>query len=195
MAINLEEFPVSSDQVGMEVLMSGAYHMIEILPEVRADRGDGPVHLHIGQRMGRFVSELLGINKRLCKLLLRHGHMGFLGGVYRSRVPSLRNVYTETRVLATSNLHFRHILGSSFSHSCKKPYESVFIRLEETKENKMVPPRRVCEALVRRCVEKGDPRAELALEDMEICGYCVLPELRDYLLNKEKKQDMLIDGT
>ncbi|CAE6345656.1 unnamed protein product [Rhizoctonia solani] len=68
-------------------------------------------------------------------------------------------------------------------------YESAFSRLEEIKENNMVPPQRVYEALVRRCVEEGDPRAELALEDMEICGYRVSPGLRDYLLKSEKRQN------
>ncbi|KAL5631740.1 hypothetical protein ACGC1H_007296 [Rhizoctonia solani] len=68
-------------------------------------------------------------------------------------------------------------------------YESAFSRLEEIKERKMIPPQRVYEALVRRCVEDGDPRAELALEDMEICGYRVSTELRDYLLRSKKRQN------
>ncbi|CAE6457194.1 unnamed protein product [Rhizoctonia solani] len=67
-------------------------------------------------------------------------------------------------------------------------YESAFSRLEEIKEKKFIPPQRIYEALVRRCVEEGDPRAELALEDMEICGYRVSMELRDYLLKNEKRQ-------
>ncbi|KAH7339307.1 hypothetical protein B0J17DRAFT_654667 [Rhizoctonia solani] len=71
----------------------------------------------------------------------------------------------------------------------QETYESAFTRLEEIKEKKMVPPQRVYEALVRRCVEEADPRAELALEDMEICGYRVSPGLRDYLLKSEKRQD------
>ncbi|KEP50095.1 Ppr10 protein [Rhizoctonia solani 123E] len=68
-------------------------------------------------------------------------------------------------------------------------YESAFSRLEEIKEKKMIPPQRVYEALVRRCVEDSDPRAELALEDMEICGYRVSRELRDYLLKSRKRQN------
>ncbi|CAE6420874.1 unnamed protein product [Rhizoctonia solani] len=71
----------------------------------------------------------------------------------------------------------------------QETYESAFTRLEEIKEKRMIPPQRVYEALVRRCVEESDPRAELALEDMEICGYRVSPGLRDYLLKGEKRQD------
>ncbi|KAG8689687.1 hypothetical protein FRC11_001246 [Ceratobasidium sp. 423] len=70
----------------------------------------------------------------------------------------------------------------------QETYESAFTRLEEIKEKRMIPPQRVYEALVRRCVEESDPRAELALEDMEICGYRVSPGLRDYLLRSEKRQ-------
>ncbi|CUA73228.1 Pentatricopeptide repeat-containing protein At3g04760, chloroplastic [Rhizoctonia solani] len=73
-------------------------------------------------------------------------------------------------------------------------YEAAFSRLEEIKENKMVPPQRVYEALVRRCVDEGDPRAELALEDMGICGYRVSSGLRDYLLKSEKRQNTANDG-
>ncbi|KAG8720216.1 hypothetical protein FRC08_000837 [Ceratobasidium sp. 394] len=64
-------------------------------------------------------------------------------------------------------------------------YESAFERLEEMKEKKMTPPLSVYEALVRRLVEEGDPRADLALEDMEHCGYRVTPALRDFLLGNE----------
>ncbi|KAF8706089.1 pentatricopeptide repeat protein, partial [Rhizoctonia solani] len=71
----------------------------------------------------------------------------------------------------------------------QETYESAFSRLEEIKGRNMIPPQRVYEALVQRCVEEGDPRAELALEDMEICGYRVSTGLRDYLLKSQKKQD------
>ncbi|KDN38601.1 hypothetical protein RSAG8_09388, partial [Rhizoctonia solani AG-8 WAC10335] len=71
----------------------------------------------------------------------------------------------------------------------QESYESAFTRLEEIKKQKMIPPQRVYEALVRRCVDEGDSRAELALEDMEICGYRVSRGLRDYLLKSEKRQD------
>ncbi|CUA73224.1 Pentatricopeptide repeat-containing protein At4g13650 [Arabidopsis thaliana] [Rhizoctonia solani] len=74
-------------------------------------------------------------------------------------------------------------------------YEAAFNRVEEIKENKMVPPQRVYEALVRRCVDEGDPRAELALEDMGICGYRVSSGLRDYLLKSEKRRMRLWSGS
>ncbi|KAG8734888.1 hypothetical protein FRC10_011331 [Ceratobasidium sp. 414] len=64
-------------------------------------------------------------------------------------------------------------------------YENAFERLEEMKEKQMTPPLSVYEALVRRLVEEGDPRADLALEDMEHCGYRVTPALRDFLLGNE----------
>ncbi|QRV79024.1 pentatricopeptide repeat-containing protein 5, mitochondrial [Ceratobasidium sp. AG-Ba] len=66
-------------------------------------------------------------------------------------------------------------------------YESAFEKLEQMKENKMTPPLTVYEALVRRLVKENDPRADLALEDMETCGYRVRPQLRKFLLGEEKE--------
>ncbi|KAG8725620.1 hypothetical protein FRC09_000007 [Ceratobasidium sp. 395] len=64
-------------------------------------------------------------------------------------------------------------------------YESAFERLEEMKTKKMTPPLSVYDALVRRLVSEKDPRADLALEDMEHCGYRITPSLRDFLLGNE----------
>ncbi|KAG8792946.1 hypothetical protein FRC12_004391 [Ceratobasidium sp. 428] len=64
-------------------------------------------------------------------------------------------------------------------------YESAFERLEEMKGQKMTPPLSVYDALVRRLVNEKDSRADLALEDMEHCGYRISPSLRDFLLGNE----------
>lgn len=68
----------------------------------------------------------------------------------------------------------------------QKTYESAFKRLEMMKRRDMVPPARVYEALVMRCVQERDPRAELALEEMTICGYKPSPFLRNFLLKREE---------
>jgi pentatricopeptide repeat protein len=67
-------------------------------------------------------------------------------------------------------------------------YESAFVRLEEMKEKMMTPPLRVYEALVKRLVKERDPRADLALEDMEVCGYRVSPSLKQFLLGKPDEE-------
>lgn len=50
-------------------------------------------------------------------------------------------------------------------------YEDAFFYLEEMKAAGHVPPLAIYEALVQKCIHTGDPRAQLALEEMRECGY------------------------
>ncbi|KAF8161013.1 hypothetical protein B0H34DRAFT_795856 [Crassisporium funariophilum] len=53
-------------------------------------------------------------------------------------------------------------------------YEDAFFYLEEMKAATYVPPQSVYEALVQRCRSAGDSRADIALSEMQECGYNVL---------------------
>ncbi|KAI6157784.1 hypothetical protein BKA82DRAFT_4061395 [Pisolithus tinctorius] len=50
-------------------------------------------------------------------------------------------------------------------------YEDAFFYLEEMKAQKIVPPLRVYDAIIRTCVVAGDSRYSLALAELEQCGY------------------------
>lgn len=56
-------------------------------------------------------------------------------------------------------------------------YEDAFFYLEEMKSEKLVPPLSVYEAIIQRCVLEKDERHELAVEELEECGYTVSPAL------------------
>ncbi|CCM05072.1 uncharacterized protein FIBRA_07278 [Fibroporia radiculosa] len=50
-------------------------------------------------------------------------------------------------------------------------YEDAFFYLEEMKAEGLVPPLAAYEAIVRKCVQVGDVRYKLAVEELEHCGY------------------------
>ncbi|KAI6021419.1 hypothetical protein BKA83DRAFT_4464145 [Pisolithus microcarpus] len=60
-------------------------------------------------------------------------------------------------------------------------YEDAFFYLEEMKAQKIVPPLRVYEAIVRTCVAAGDSRYALALAELEQCGYSLSKDLQRYV--------------
>jgi pentatricopeptide repeat protein len=50
-------------------------------------------------------------------------------------------------------------------------YEDAFFYLEEMKAAEFIPPQTVYEALVLKCHAMGDTRMDIALEEMQECGY------------------------
>ncbi|KAI6134511.1 hypothetical protein EV401DRAFT_1905625 [Pisolithus croceorrhizus] len=60
-------------------------------------------------------------------------------------------------------------------------YEDAFFYLEEMKAQKIVPPLRVYEAIVRTCVAAGDSRYALALAELEQCGYSLSKDLQRHV--------------
>ncbi|CAG8523156.1 6585_t:CDS:2 [Ambispora gerdemannii] len=50
-------------------------------------------------------------------------------------------------------------------------YEDAFTLLEEMKSHDILPPRTAYEAIVRKCALHRDPRANIALEEMQTVGY------------------------
>ncbi|OCH84665.1 hypothetical protein OBBRIDRAFT_764006 [Obba rivulosa] len=57
-------------------------------------------------------------------------------------------------------------------------YEDAFFYLEEMKSTGIMPPLSVYEAIVLRCIRTGDPRSQLAFEEMRECGYIPSLELQ-----------------
>ncbi|TFK53684.1 hypothetical protein OE88DRAFT_1711564 [Heliocybe sulcata] len=61
-------------------------------------------------------------------------------------------------------------------------YEDAFFYLEEMKGQGMIPPVEVYNAIIRKCMQNGDTRHKIAVEDMRECGYTVSQEVQ-YLIN------------
>lgn len=60
-------------------------------------------------------------------------------------------------------------------------YEDAFFYLEEMKTEGHIPPLAVYEAIIRKCMQLGDTRYRLALEEMVECGYKVSPKLNSFI--------------
>ncbi|OBZ70611.1 hypothetical protein A0H81_09090 [Grifola frondosa] len=60
-------------------------------------------------------------------------------------------------------------------------YEDAFFYLEETKSQGFLPPITLYEAIIRKCVQVGDIRYKLALEEMAECGYTVSTRLQAFI--------------
>jgi pentatricopeptide repeat protein len=60
-------------------------------------------------------------------------------------------------------------------------YEDAFFYLEEMKGHKFLPTVGIYDAIIRKCVSVGDSRYNLALEEMEQCGYPVSRDLADFI--------------
>lgn len=60
-------------------------------------------------------------------------------------------------------------------------YEDAFFYLEEMKAQKFVPPLRVYSAIIRACIDAGDSRYTLALDELKQCGYTVSNSLQQYI--------------
>ena len=67
-------------------------------------------------------------------------------------------------------------------------YEDAFFYLEEMKGQKMIPSLNIYESLIRKCVTMGDTRYQLAVEELEECGYKVSGPLRSFIDTGGKKQ-------
>ena len=63
-------------------------------------------------------------------------------------------------------------------------YEDAFFYLEEMKAEKFVPPVSVYEAIIQRCVLEKDERYELAVKELEECGYTVSTALRRVIVGE-----------
>ncbi|KDQ55874.1 hypothetical protein JAAARDRAFT_195682 [Jaapia argillacea MUCL 33604] len=60
-------------------------------------------------------------------------------------------------------------------------YEDAFFYLEEMKGQNFLPALSIYEAIITRCVSAGDTRHQLAVEEMEECGYEISASLREYM--------------
>ncbi|KAF8594074.1 hypothetical protein BDV93DRAFT_502248 [Ceratobasidium sp. AG-I] len=105
---------------------------------------------------------------------------GCLGASHSTLGERLFSEMTPHSIQPTLQTYTRLILLSLTQDN----YELAFERLEEMKGRRMIPPVRVYDSLVRRCVAAGDARAEMALEDMEHCGYRVSVSLRKFVMGE-----------
>lgn len=62
-------------------------------------------------------------------------------------------------------------------------YEDAFFYLEEMKGEGYLPPANVYEAIVRKCVQVGDTRHKLAVDEMLECGYEISPNLKSFMVS------------
>ncbi|CAG8483954.1 8429_t:CDS:2 [Ambispora leptoticha] len=60
-------------------------------------------------------------------------------------------------------------------------YEDAFALLEEMKSRDILPPRTAYEAIVRKCALHRDPRANIALEEMQTVGYATSTTLINFV--------------
>ncbi|KAG9285421.1 hypothetical protein G9A89_010896 [Geosiphon pyriformis] len=60
-------------------------------------------------------------------------------------------------------------------------YEEAFAYLEEMKSRNIVPDKVVYEMIIRKCAYMRDPRAKIALEEMETLGFDIPQNLRQYV--------------
>ncbi|CAG8535872.1 10008_t:CDS:10 [Ambispora gerdemannii] len=84
-------------------------------------------------------------------------------------------------------------------------YEDAFTLLEEMKSRNILPPITVYEAIVSKCALHRDPRANIALEEMQTVGYLPSPELfrfvktgitpKSNMLNYTRQETETIENT
>ncbi|TCD70337.1 hypothetical protein EIP91_003966 [Steccherinum ochraceum] len=60
-------------------------------------------------------------------------------------------------------------------------YEDAFFYLEEMKSEGITPPRTVYDLLIRKCVSTGDPRYQLAVDELLSQGYQMTPGLQTFI--------------
>lgn len=69
-----------------------------------------------------------------------------------------------------------------------KTYEDAFVYLEEMKAANFYPPLSVYESIIARCVDDGDLRYKIALEEMTEFGYEITERLKRYIGQNLVKQ-------
>ncbi|CAG8621447.1 5914_t:CDS:2, partial [Paraglomus brasilianum] len=67
-------------------------------------------------------------------------------------------------------------------------YEGAFVYLEEMKEKNIVPPVNVYRNIIRKCAYNNDPRASIAIEEMESLGYKPTSDLLSFAQTETKHE-------
>ncbi|CAG8484078.1 8520_t:CDS:2 [Paraglomus occultum] len=67
-------------------------------------------------------------------------------------------------------------------------YEKAFVYLEEMKKKNIVPPANVYRHIIRKCAYNNDPRASIAIQEMESLGYKATSDLLSFTQAETKHE-------
>lgn len=74
-------------------------------------------------------------------------------------------------------------------------YEDAFKYLEKMKKSNLVPLRGCYYKLIKTLSAANDPRLDLAIEDMNACGYTISSHMEEYMSNEADKRLLGEEGT
>ncbi|KAI8057967.1 hypothetical protein BDF22DRAFT_663092 [Syncephalis plumigaleata] len=80
-----------------------------------------------------------------------------------------------------NNIPLRRVIAAFCGVPAGESYEEAFQYLEETKSAGYVPTESMYVMIIRKCARERDPRANIAMEEMETIGYTVGHNLRRYV--------------